>query len=141
MPYADSRSERDWARSENRALAAVVASARTDMDPENRFYANALLTITDLNRTWQEATEATIAKLVVNCWTKVAKNERFALKSPTLNAPTILAARADEAATGLANAARVLLVAVDPAFTGCTEFFSGSGLRRDSAPSASWPQP
>jgi hypothetical protein len=99
------------ARPENRVLAAVVASSRTDIDPENRFYANALLTITDLNRTWQEATEATIAKLVVNGWMKVAKNERFALKSPTLNAPTILAACDDQTATGLAKAARVLLAA------------------------------
>jgi hypothetical protein len=99
------------ARPENRVLAAVVASARMDIDPENRFYANALVTITELNRSWLEATEATVADLIVTGWTKVAENERFALKSPALNAPAIIAAGADESATGLAKAARVLLAA------------------------------
>jgi hypothetical protein len=99
------------ARPENRVLAAVVASARMDIDPEDRFYANALVTITELNGSWLEATEATIADLVVTGWTKVAENERFALKSPALNAPAIIAAGADESATGLAKAARVLLAA------------------------------
>ncbi len=99
------------ARPENRVLAAVIASARTDIDPESRFYANVLIIITDLIKSWRDATEVTIADLVVNGWTKAAENERFALKSPTLNAPTILAACADRTATGLAKAARVLLAA------------------------------
>jgi hypothetical protein len=99
------------ARPENRVLAAVVISSRTDIDPENRFYANVLILISNLNRSWREATEVTIADLVVNGWTKTAENERFALKSPTLNAPMILAACADETATGLAKASRVLLAA------------------------------
>lgn len=96
---------------EKRLAASVVASARTDIDPENRFYANVLITITELNITWRPAIEGSIADLVVRGWISVIEHERFAIKSPALHSAAILAACNDTSTSGLMKAARILLVA------------------------------
>ena len=102
---------------ENRAVAAVMASVRTDVDPEDRFYANIILVMTDLNRSWRDVVEENIAELVACQWKNVAVNEKFALKSPNLNAPRILTECDDTGSSGLQKAARVLLAVRDAVAT------------------------
>jgi hypothetical protein len=96
---------------ERRIVAALVASARGDIDPENRFYANVLLTTSDLNSPWLEVSADPIAKLVSDSWRNTAINERFALKNPSMTSPRIIAQCDNTTSRGLKKAARVLLEA------------------------------
>jgi len=96
---------------ENRVVAALVASARSDIDPENRFYSNVIITITDFNSSWLEVTGDPTAKLISDGWRDAAINEKFALKNPNITSPRIVAECDDTGSVGLKKAARVLLEA------------------------------
>lgn len=103
---------------EKRAVAAVLLSTQESIDPETRFYANVVLTITDFNKPWQDDTGDTIASIVGDAWKAVVQHQRFALRSPEINSPIIALACSDISYTGIQKAARILLAAKPALDTG-----------------------
>jgi tetratricopeptide (TPR) repeat protein len=96
---------------EIRLVAALVVSASADSNPEERFYANVVLATTNLYDNWLREVENHIGSMISKTWLFVSETQRFALRSPNLNADSIALACKDESCSGLKKAARVLLAA------------------------------
>jgi hypothetical protein len=94
---------------EARLVAALLLSASGETNVEDRFRADATLTISNMYILWKEITEDVIASIISREWARVAEEERFALRYPTVNSITIKAACDDNSCGGLRKAARIML--------------------------------
>jgi hypothetical protein len=92
-------------------VAALLVSANLDSNPEDRFYADVVLATTNLYDNWLREIENDIASMISKAWLYVSEVQRFALRSPNLNAEPIALACKDNSCRGLKKAARVLLAA------------------------------
>jgi hypothetical protein len=92
-------------------VAALLLSASDTPDPEERFYANVVLTTTKFYETWLLETEDVVNSLISERWLRVTQYERFSLHFPSVNAEAISRICRDESCKGLRKAARVLLTA------------------------------
>jgi hypothetical protein len=97
--------------SESRLVAALLLSASDEANVEDRFRADVTLTITDMHDPWVEVTGDVIGSIVSRQWARVAAEERFALRFPTVNSITIKVACDDGSCRGLRKAARIMLAA------------------------------
>jgi tetratricopeptide (TPR) repeat protein len=96
---------------ESRLVAALLLSASDETSVEERFRADVTLTITDMHDPWADVTGEVIGSIVSRQWAKVASEERFALRFPTVNSITIKAACDDISCGGLRKVARIMLAA------------------------------
>lgn len=64
---------------ESRLVAALLLSASDTPDPEERFYANVILTTTMFYETWLLETEDVVNSLISEGWLRVTQYERFFL--------------------------------------------------------------
>jgi hypothetical protein len=100
------------AQGEERLIAALLLSAEVETNVEVRYRADLTLTITDMHvLPWVEATGEIICSIVSRQWARVAEEERFALRFPTVNSITIKAACDDSSCGGLRKVARIMLAA------------------------------
>jgi tetratricopeptide (TPR) repeat protein len=102
---------RDSSPIEIRLVAALLVSASVDSNPEDRFYADVVLATTNLYDNWLREIENDIGSIISKAWLSVSEAQRFALRSPNLNAESIALACNDNSCRGLKKAARVLLAA------------------------------
>jgi len=97
---------------ESRAVAALIASSKNSLKPEDLLASNSLLiNAAIIYSLWRPEMEDVIERVISKAWLDVVDNQRFALLSPSRSAPEILGASRDTSASGLRKAARVLLAA------------------------------
>lgn len=101
------------AQVEARIVAALLISANVEASVEDRFRADVSLTITNMYDPWVDVTEDVISSMVSREWARIAEEERFALRLPTLNSIIIKASCNDISYGGLRKAARIMLAAKD----------------------------
>ncbi len=96
---------------EAQVVAALLLSADNEANVEDRFRADVTLMTTEMHGPWVEVTGEVIGSIVSRQWARVAAEERFALRFPTVNSMTIKAACDDSSCEGLRKAARIMLAA------------------------------
>lgn len=95
----------------DRYIACLKVSIEGDDSPEMLFIANITLLFSFNDFEWKESFEVDFEKAVIKCWKYVIKNQRFALRMPTLTIPAIQQACDGTKNHGLAKVALVLLEA------------------------------
>jgi hypothetical protein len=95
---------------ENRFVAALLITATEIVNPEDRFYADVLLVLAMHSDVWWRDIEHEIEGFITTGWSKTATEQSFALRSPRINSPAILAVCQDPS-SGLIKVARILLKA------------------------------
>lgn len=98
-----------WPKRLTAAVFAVAAGA----PPEAVFYGLALILEVAHRPPWAAGIELHLERLASDVWSRIAKEQRFALLSPSLYAPIILQACEDPKFHGLSKVARILIAARD----------------------------
>jgi hypothetical protein len=92
-------------------LAAAVFLAVSAGTPDELFLATATLVTGYAGAVWRRDVEKAIEVLVSRGWRDMVRDQRFALRAPTLVAPAVEAACGDGSVTGLTKCARIVLAA------------------------------
>ena len=95
----------------DRYIACLKISIEGDVSPEMLFIANITLLFPFNDFGWKKSFEFDFEKAVIKNWKYVIKNQRFALRMPTLTIPAIQQACDETKNHGLAKVALVLLEA------------------------------
>ncbi|MDQ3685446.1 MAG: hypothetical protein M3430_07555 [Acidobacteriota bacterium] len=100
------------ASAETRRVPALFLSSKGSLSPEDRLYANIILVLNvNFYSFWRDDVDDVILSLVSRGWRSVAEHQRFAIRSPNVNAPAILRACDEADSPGLTKAARIILAA------------------------------